>query len=122
MFSVSEDVSVPAVTVRPSAETMPDVTVGVPAASPSALPMATTESPASSLLELPNVTVGRFDAIFDVSVKLHHRTDGSILVSDDGDERKAVWLPLSQIEINSEKNGVLEITAPTWLLKDKGLI
>jgi hypothetical protein len=52
----------PAVTVRPSAETMPDVTVGVPAASPSALPIATTESPASRAFELPNVTVGKLVA------------------------------------------------------------
>ena len=51
--------SSPAVTVRPSAETIPWVTVGVPAASPSALPMATTPSPTCSRRELPNVTSGR---------------------------------------------------------------
>ena len=54
--------SPPAVTERPSAEMMPWVTVGVPAASPSALPMATTESPTTALPEFPKVTVGRFDA------------------------------------------------------------
>ncbi len=52
---------VPAVTVRPSAETIPEVTVGVPAARPSALPMATTASPTTRPLELPKVTVGRFE-------------------------------------------------------------
>ena len=39
---------------------MPWVTVGVPAASPSALPMATTASPTTALFEFPNVIVGRF--------------------------------------------------------------
>jgi hypothetical protein len=48
-----------AVTVRPSAETIPCVTVGVPAASPRALPMATTASPTTRVVELPNVTLGR---------------------------------------------------------------
>ncbi len=46
---------------------MPWVTVGVPAASPSALPMATTASPTTALDELPNVTVGRFDALLILS-------------------------------------------------------
>ena len=53
----------PAVTERPSAETMPCVTVGVPAANPSALPMATTASPTAVLDELPNVTVGRSETL-----------------------------------------------------------
>ncbi len=55
--------SPPAVTERPSAETMPWVTVGVPAASPSALPIATTASPTTALPEFPKVMVGRFDAL-----------------------------------------------------------
>ena len=58
-FSVAVP-SPPALTDRPRAETMPWVTVGVPAASPSALPMATTASPTTALDELPKVTVGRF--------------------------------------------------------------
>ena len=57
-FSVAVP-SPPALTDRPRAETMPCVTVGVPAARPSALPMATTESPTTALDELPKVTVGR---------------------------------------------------------------
>ena len=54
--------SPPAVTERPRAEMMPWVTVGVPAARPSALPMATTASPTTALPEFPKVTVGRLDA------------------------------------------------------------
>ena len=45
-----------AVTDRPSAETIPEVTVGVPAASPSALPMATTAVPTSTPEDLAKVT------------------------------------------------------------------
>ena len=56
LLSVSLDELEPAVTVRPSADTMPEVTVGVPAASPRALPMATTASPTTRSFELPNVT------------------------------------------------------------------
>ncbi len=59
--------SPPAVTERPSAETMPWVTVGVPAARPSAFPMATTESPTTAFWELPKVTVGRLDALLILS-------------------------------------------------------
>ena len=59
--------SPPAVTERPRAEMMPWVTVGVPAASPSALPMATTASPTTALPEFPKVTVGRFDALLILS-------------------------------------------------------
>src|ERR1035437_7171597 len=62
LLRVSDEVEVPAVTVLPSAETMPWVTVGVPAARPRAFPIATTASPASRALELPKVTTGRFDA------------------------------------------------------------
>ena len=56
LLSVSLELLEPAVTVRPSADTMPDVTVGVPAASPSALPIATTASPTTRSFESPKVT------------------------------------------------------------------
>ena len=49
----------PAWTVRPRADTMPDVTVGVPDDRPSALPMAMTASPTSSWVESPKVTAWR---------------------------------------------------------------
>ena len=52
-----------AVTVRPSADTIPEVTVGVPAAKPSALPIATTASPVTTSLEFPKIMVGRLLAL-----------------------------------------------------------
>lgn len=61
--------------------------------------------------------------LIDLTVQLHHTTDRAILVSDDGDRDKAVWLPLSQIETDpTEQPGIVIVTCPQWLAKDKGLI
>lgn len=60
------------------------------------------------------------DSVIDLQGTIHHRTELAILFSETGDEDDAVWLPLSQIEI--EKRGALfEITLPEWLAVDKGL-
>jgi hypothetical protein len=65
--------------------------------------------------------------LVDVTVRVHAETKLAMLVSDDGVEKNAVWLPRSQIEIapapgtGASRNIVL-ITAPEWLLIDKGLI
>lgn len=64
---------------------------------------------------------GKSDLV-DIAVQVHHRTDKAILVSDDGDRDKAVWLPLSQIEIEERAKGIVEVTLPEWLAMDKGLI
>lgn len=58
----------------------------------------------------------------DVDVYVHHRTPAAVLVSDDGERDNAVWLPLSQIEIDDTPHGEATVTAPEWLLRDKGLI
>lgn len=60
--------------------------------------------------------------LVDLALFLHHRTDKAILVSDDGDWKKAVWLPLSQIEIEEGDKNNITVTCPEWLAKDKGLI
>ena len=67
----------------------------------------------------------RSDA-FETTVELVAETDPAILV-DDGDVE--VWLPKSQIEFErkppSRKNTerpTLIITAPSWLLEEKGLV
>lgn len=60
--------------------------------------------------------------LYDITVVVHHQTDDAVLVSDDGDRRNAVWLPLSAIEIEPRDRGMAEITAPERLLQDKGLI
>lgn len=60
--------------------------------------------------------------LFDVAVQLHRKTEKAILVSSDGDQTKAQWLPKSQCEIEEKGDGILIVTAPTWLLKDKGFL
>lgn len=60
---------------------------------------------------------------FDMSAKIHRETEKAILISDDGDEKNAKWVPLSQIEITNRKaNGIAEIIMPEWLAKDKGFV
>lgn len=60
----------------------------------------------------------------DLELHVHHETDAALLVSDDGVEEGAVWLPKSQIQfdedIHAGDNWML--TLPVWLAKDKGLI
>lgn len=60
--------------------------------------------------------------VVDIAVQIHAKTDRAILVSDDGDKEKAVWLPLSQIEVEMKQGGTAEITLPEWLALEKGLI
>jgi hypothetical protein len=60
--------------------------------------------------------------LVDLEMRLHHETDKAVLVSDDGDRDHAIWVPLSQCEIEHKKNGYVVVTMPSWLAKDKGLI
>lgn len=56
----------------------------------------------------------------DISVKLLHETPRAWCV-DDGTKR--VWIPKSQAELSEvSASGTFTLTAPRWLLKDKGLI
>jgi len=61
-------------------------------------------------------------SLIDLTVKMHAETKLAILVSDDGVEKNAVWLPKSQIEYAETKKGVVEVTLPEWLATDKGLV
>ena len=62
--------------------------------------------------------------VIDLSVMLHHRTDKAVLVSDDGDKASAVWVPLSQVEIDDDAmpGETVEIVIPEWLAQERGLI
>lgn len=60
--------------------------------------------------------------LIDVTMQLHHRTDLAVLASDDGDKENAVWLPLSQVEVLTKENGIIEVTMPGWLAVEKGLV
>lgn len=63
--------------------------------------------------------------LVDLTLAILHETDAAILVSDDGTEKKAVWVPKSQVEIERLKpSGSNEaiVTMPSWLAQSKGLI
>lgn len=60
--------------------------------------------------------------LVDLTMKLHAETDRAIRVSDDGEDRNAVWLPKSQVEFVMTKPGYVEVTLPEWLAIDKGLV
>lgn len=65
--------------------------------------------------------------MMDITCRLHAETEKAILISDDGIKDNAVWLPKSQVEfqIESSKNynlGIITVTLPEWMAKDKGLI
>ena len=65
--------------------------------------------------------MGNSDLI-DLTMQLHHETAKAVLVSDDGDKRNAVWLPLSQIEIERKAKGAVVVTMPEWLAIQQGLV
>lgn len=59
--------------------------------------------------------------LVDLPVQIHGRTNRAILVSDDGDRERAVWLPLAHVEV--APNGRYHVvTMPEWLALDRGLI
>lgn len=60
--------------------------------------------------------------LIEISVEVEARTPKAVLVHE-GDKSKAVWLPLSQIEIEESANrGIFVVTMEEWLAHDKGLI
>lgn len=56
----------------------------------------------------------------DVTVELRHETEKAYLVSDGGKEPK--WFPKSQCELERNRDGTFTLTAPVWLLKEKGFL
>lgn len=74
--------------------------------------------------------------LLDLDCVLHHETDKAVLVSSDGSEARATWLPKSAVEIHREgksvsatrKSGqravlpVVTVTCPEWMARQKGLI
>lgn len=58
--------------------------------------------------------------IIDIDVILVHETASAVLVKD-AEDAEPVWLPRSQIEIATE-GAAHVVTAPEWLLVEKGLL
>lgn len=61
--------------------------------------------------------------LVDLTLVYFRDTDKAILVADTEDSTK-VWLPKSEIEyeFDADHAGVVDVTLPEWLAKDKGLI
>lgn len=60
--------------------------------------------------------------LIDIEMTIHHQTEQAVLASDDGDREKAVWLPMSQIEVYEKTATTAEITMPQRFAMEKGLI
>lgn len=64
--------------------------------------------------------------LVDLLLFEHHRTVAAVLVSDTGLEKDAVWLPLSQVEIEPSPSHAqgreVTVTLPQWLAQEKELI
>jgi hypothetical protein len=72
----------------------------------------------------------------DLMLAKHRQTEQDILVSHSGEEAKAVWLPLSRVEIEDARNiakgklnggqivtlPMIVVTMPERLAMDKGLL
>jgi len=59
--------------------------------------------------------------IIDIEGMVHHSTEKAILFSTDGNRANAVWLPLSQIEVE-DTHPIWTVTLPEHLALEKGLI
>jgi len=60
--------------------------------------------------------------LHEIEVYKHFATERAVLVSLDGEKENAQWLPISQIEVEPLSHGLCTVTAPEWLLLEKGLI
>ena len=59
----------------------------------------------------------------DLTLHLHHETPMAILVSETGDEKRAVWLPKSKCDIEGKRDSdIITVTLPEWLALKEGLI
>ena len=59
--------------------------------------------------------------IIDIEGQIHAKTERAILFSDDGEKDGAVWLPLSQVEVDMRAGGAATVTLPEWLAVERGL-
>lgn len=67
---------------------------------------------------------GRYNLTRDtttIEMHIHTETEKAILVSDDGDEKRAVWLPKSQIKYSKNRSGFYDVEMPSSLALEKRL-
>lgn len=59
----------------------------------------------------------------ELCLHLHHTTPRALLVSQNGDEDRATWLPRALIAACEETSpGTVELTVPEWLALERGFI
>lgn len=69
-------------------------------------------------------TGGERDDREEVDLHVHHTTSAGILVSADGDDDQAVWLPIKHVDTvdgGPFGRGSRELLVPQWLLEREGL-
>ena len=60
--------------------------------------------------------------MIEIELHIHHETELAVLVSPDGFEDDAVWLPFSQIMVDHHNPEYGTFQIPEWLAEEKGLI
>lgn len=60
--------------------------------------------------------------LYDVRVKVCNETYAAYLVASTDDPDTRVWVPRSQVEMAPDRDGMQIMTAPGWLLTQKGLL
>lgn len=58
--------------------------------------------------------------IVEVSCQKKHETERAILVLNL--KEKNVWLPKSQVQIDDQKNGMIDLQMPEWLAVEAELV
>ena len=65
------------------------------------------------------------NAVCELLLYVHYKTKNAICVSETGERNKAVWLPVSQVDISELRGGGPNdyvVVLPQWLAYEKGLI
>lgn len=60
--------------------------------------------------------------LVDIEVHKHHATERAIKVSLTGEERKAVWVPLSMCEFEQKRGAIGVLTLSETTAIEKGLV
>jgi len=63
------------------------------------------------------------DETVELSLQCHAETGKAMLLSDDGDEKNAIWIPKSQIvALPTETSGIGTYEIKEWIAKKNGMI
>lgn len=62
------------------------------------------------------------EKLCDLFLHLHAKTAKALLLSTDGDEARAKWIPRSQIEFEIKLRNGVDVTMPEWLAIKSGFV